>query len=185
MTDTVGFIQKLPTTLVKPSMPPWRKSSKPTCFCMLSHFAPQCLEPVPIRTGYARRAWRGIPVVTALNKADQLHDPEAAKAAATAISPKAVTISALNGLGIPDLLTRNPGRVIRDLHAHPGEASLPAGRLDLLVPRGWTDRAYRARARRCRHAGTHPGRLVAQFSDWQVSPDHHEPEAEEEEEEEI
>jgi GTPase len=45
-----------------------------------------------------------IPVVTALNKVDQLRDPEAAKEAASHFSSKGVTISALKGIGIPDLL---------------------------------------------------------------------------------
>ena len=126
-----------------------------------------------------------IPVVTALNKVDELRDPEAAKAAANAFSSKAVTISALKGLGIPDLL-----RVIQEeLYEtySPISVKLPyqqGALISLFHEAGQVDRIEHERGGVLMQ-GRIPGRLVAQFNDWQVSPDHHEPEVDEAEEEEL
>src|SRR5574338_843337 len=106
LTDTVGFIQKLPTTLIEAFHATLEEIVE----------ADLLLHVVDISHPNARNQFQSvqdtldqlgahhIPVVTSLNKVYQLRDPDAAKAAANAISPKAVTISALKGVGIPDLL---------------------------------------------------------------------------------
>ena len=126
-----------------------------------------------------------IPVVTALNKADQLRDPEAAKTAANAISPKAVTISALKGLGIPDLLELIQAELYETYT--PIAVRLPyqqGALISLFHEAGQVDRIEHERGGVLMQ-GRIPGRLVAQFNDWQVSPNHHEPEETEEDEEEL
>jgi GTP-binding protein HflX len=187
MTDTVGFIQKLPTTLVEAFHATLEEIIEADLLLHvvdISH--PNALNQFQsVQDTLDQLGARHIPVVTALNKADQLRDPEAAKASATAISPKAVTISALKGLGIPDLL-----RVIQEeLYETytPILVKLPyqqGALISLFHEAGQVERIEHERGGVIMQ-GRIPGRLVAQFSDWQVSPDHHEPEAQEEEEEEI
>ena len=114
-----------------------------------------------------------------------LRDPDAAKGATAAISPKAVTISALNGIGIPDLL-----RVIQEeLYETylPILVKLPyqqGALISLFHEAGQVERIEHERGG-VLIQGRIPGRLIAQFNDWQVSPNHHETEDMGEEEEEL
>jgi len=55
LTDTVGFIQKLPTALVEPSTPHWKKSRKPTCSCTSWTCRTQRIESISIRPENAGR----------------------------------------------------------------------------------------------------------------------------------
>ncbi len=187
MTDTVGFIQKLPTALVEAFHATLEELIEADLLLHvvdISH--PNALNQFQsVQDTLDQLGAHHIPVVTALNKVDQLRDPEAAKAAANAFSSKAVTISALNGLGIPDLL-----RVIQEeLYETytPISVKLPyqqGALISLFHEAGQVDRIEHKRGGVLMQ-GRIPGRLVAQFSDWQVSPDHHEPEQDEEEEEEL
>lgn len=184
MTDTVGFIQKLPTALVEAFHATLEEIIEADLLLHvvdISH--PNALNQFQsVQDTLDQLGAHHIPVVTALNKADLLRDPEAAKAAANAFSSKAVTISALNGLGIPDLL-----RVIQEeLYEtySPISVKLPyqqGALISLFHEAGQVDRIEHGRGGVLMQ-GRIPGRLVAQFSDWQVSPDHHEPEEAEEEE---
>jgi GTP-binding protein HflX len=186
MTDTVGFIQKLPTTLVEAFHATLEEIIEADLLLHvvdISH--PNALNQFQsVQNTLDQLGAHHIPVVTALNKADQLRDPEAAKAAANAISPKAVTISALKGLGIPDLL-----QVIQEeLYETytPIMVKLPyqqGALISLFHEAGQVERIEHERGGVLMQ-GRIPGRLVAQFNDWQVSSDHHEPAEEEEEDEE-
>lgn len=186
LTDTVGFIQKLPTTLVEAFHATLEEILEADLLLHvvdISH--PNALNQFQsVQDTLDQLGAHHIPVVTALNKVDQLRDPEAARAAANAISPKAVTISALKGLGIPDLL-----RVIQEeLYEtySPILVKLPyqqGALISLFHEAGQVERIEHERGGVVMQ-GRIPGRLVAQFNDWQVSSDHHEPEFEEEEEEE-
>jgi GTP-binding protein HflX len=187
MTDTVGFIQKLPTALVEAFHATLEEIIEADLLLHvvdISH--PNALNQFQsVQDTLDQLGAHHIPVVTALNKVDELRDPEAAKAAANAISPKAVTISALKGVGIPDLL-----RVIQEelyeTYA-PISVKLPyqqGALISLFHEAGQVDRIEHERGGVLMQ-GRIPGRLVAQFSDWQVSPDHREPEVDEEEEEEL
>ncbi len=105
-TDTVGFIQKLPTTLVAAFRATLEEISE----------ADLLLHVVDITHPNAMAQWQSvnqtlkdieashIPVITVLNKIDCLPDPEFARQVASEF-PNSVAASALNGLGIPDLLT--------------------------------------------------------------------------------
>jgi GTPase len=187
MTDTVGFIQKLPTTLVEAFHATLEEIIEADLLLHvvdISH--PNALNQFQsVQDTLDNLGAHHIPVVTALNKADLLRDPVAAKAAAAAISPKAVTISALKGVGIPDLL-----RVIQEelyeTYA-PILVKLPyqqGALISLFHEAGQVERIEHERGGVLMQ-GRIPGRLVAQFSDWQVSSDHHEPEEESEEGEEL
>ncbi len=106
-TDTVGFIQKLPTMLVAAFRATLEEIAEAD---LLIHVIdinhPQAQE-------QARAVYQTlsdiqadhIPILTVLNKIDKLTDPDHAREALTGF-PSAVAISAITGEGIPDLLEK-------------------------------------------------------------------------------
>jgi GTP-binding protein HflX len=121
-----------------------------------------------------------IPIVTALNKVDQLRDPEAAREIVSHFS-RAITISALDGTGVKDLL-----RVIQEelyeTYA-PIHVRLPyqqGALISLFHEAGQIERIEHGRGGVVMQ-GRIPGRLLAQFSGWQVDGNHQEPAEEEDE----
>jgi GTP-binding protein HflX len=130
-TDTVGFIQKLPTQLVAAFRATLEEVSE----------ADLLLHVVDITHPHARSQARAVmetlteigatdrPVVTALNKVDRLPDPQAVTAMLTDF-PNSVAISALEGYGIPLLL----GRIEEALEQEmvPVDVLLPFERGDLV-----------------------------------------------------
>src|SRR5215510_5288570 len=105
ITDTVGFIQKLPTSLIEAFHATLEEILEADLLLHvvdISH--PNALNQFnAVQETLDELGAEHIPVVTALNKVDRLRDPEAAKEAASRFS-KAITISGLKGSGIPDLL---------------------------------------------------------------------------------
>jgi GTP-binding protein HflX len=106
-TDTVGFIQKLPTTLVAAFRATLEEIAEADLLIHVIDIThPQAHE-------QARAVYQTleeieadhIPILTALNKIDSLTDPEHARQA-LADFPSAVAISALTGEGIPELLEK-------------------------------------------------------------------------------
>jgi GTP-binding protein HflX len=106
-TDTVGFIQKLPTTLVASFRATLEEISEADLLIhVIDVTHPQAHE-------QARAVYQTlteieadhIPILTALNKIDRLTDPDRAREVITDY-PSAVAISALSGEGIPDLLEK-------------------------------------------------------------------------------
>jgi GTP-binding protein HflX len=106
-TDTVGFIQKLPTALVAAFRATLEEIADADLLMHLvdithpnadaqAEAVHQTLE--EIKAGH-------VPILTVLNKVDALPDPERARQA-VAPSPRSVAISARTGLGIPDLLSK-------------------------------------------------------------------------------
>ena len=105
LTDTVGFIQKLPTQLVAAFRATLEEITE----------ADLLIHMVDITHPNAMAQWKSvqqtltdiganqIPMITALNKIDTLPDPLAARQAVAEFS-NSVAISALTGQGIPDLL---------------------------------------------------------------------------------
>ena len=185
-TDTVGFIQKLPTTLVEAFHATLEEIVEADLLLHvvdISH--PNALNQYQsVENTLDELGAHHIPVVTALNKVDLLRDPNAAKQAASHFSSRAVTISGLKGIGIPELL-----QVIKEeLYETytPILVRLPyqqGALISLFHEAGKVERIEHGRGGVVMQ-GRIPGRLVAQFNDWQVSPNHHEPELEEDEEEE-
>ena len=106
-TDTVGFIQKLPTTLVAAFRATLEEIAEADLLIHVIDIThPQAHE-------QARAVYQTlsdieadhIPILTALNKIDSLTDPDHAREV-LADFPSAVAISALTGEGIPDLLEK-------------------------------------------------------------------------------
>src|SRR5574339_1288661 len=178
-TDTVGFIQKLPTTLVESFHATLEEIVEADLLLHvvdISH--PNALNQYEsVQQTLEELGAQHIPVVTALNKMDQLRDPESAREIVSNF-PKAETISALNGDGIKDLL-----RVIQEelyeTYA-PIQVRLPyqqGALISLFHEAGQVERIEHGRGSVLMQ-GRIPGRLLAQFSNWQVDGNRHEPEEE-------
>ena len=168
-TDTVGFIQKLPTTLVAAFRATLEEIAEADLLLHVvdvSH--PNAMNQAEAVQQTLEEIDAGhVPVVTVLNKIDRLSDPEAARRAIQ-LFPQAVAISARTGTGIPDLLehirsglyetftpilVRLPyqqGQLISLFHEFGQVERLEHGRKGVLMQ------------------GRIPGRLVAQFKPWQI-----------------
>jgi len=180
-TDTVGFIQKLPTTLVEAfhaTLEEIIESDLLLHVVDISH--PNALNQFEaVQQTLDELGAQHIPIVTALNKVDQLRDPESARGIVSRFS-KAVTISALDGSGVKELL----GLIQQELYETyaPILVRLPyqqGALISLFHEAGQVERIEHGRGGVLMQ-GRIPGRLLAQFSDWQVSANHHEPAEEEE-----
>ncbi len=107
LTDTVGFIQKLPTSLVAA----FRATLEETGDADLLLHVVDVTHPNAVQQAQTvEQVLRdlqlaGKPIVTALNKIDLLPDPEATQELA-ARYPHGVAISAAKGMGIEQLLAR-------------------------------------------------------------------------------
>jgi len=182
-TDTVGFIQKLPTTLVEAfhaTLEEVVESDLLLHVVDISH--PNALNQFEsVQQTLGELGAQHIPIVTALNKVDQLRDPKSAKNVVSNFS-KAVTISALDGSGVKDLLAVIQEELY-ETYA-PILVRLPyqqGALISLFHEAGQVERIEHGRGGVLMQ-GRIPGRLLAQFSNWQVpSANHHEPAEEEEE----
>lgn len=181
-TDTVGFIQKLPTTLVESFHATLEEIVEADLLLHIVDIShPNALNQFEsVQQTLDELGAHHIPSVTALNKVDQLRDPEAAKEAVRHFS-KAITISALKGSGVKDLLEV----VQQELYETytPIHVRLPyqqGALISLFHEAGQIERIEHERGGVVMQ-GRIPGRLLAQFSGWQVGANHHEPKEEKEE----
>jgi GTP-binding protein HflX len=182
LTDTVGFIQKLPTTLIEAFHATLEEIVQADLLLHvvdISH--PNALNQFnAVQDTLDELGAHHIPVVTALNKTDRLCDPEAAREVVKNF-PKSVTISALDGSGMKDLL-RLIQEELYETYA-PILVRLPyqqGALISLFHEAGQVERIEHGRGGVLMQ-GRIPGRLLAQFSGWQVSSNTPEPEEEEEE----
>lgn len=169
-TDTVGFIQKLPTTLVAAFHATLEEIAEADLLLhlvdishpnALNHFesVQQTLE--EIGAGH-------IPVITALNKVDRLKQPEQAHETLQSY-PKALAISGLDGSGLPELL-RLIQRELYEMYT-PIDIHLPyqeGALISVFHEMGQVEFIEHERG------GVHiqgriPGRLLASFSPWIAS----------------
>jgi len=179
MTDTVGFIQKLPTTLIEAFHATLEEILEADLLLHvvdISH--PNALNQFnAVQETLDELGAHHIPVVTALNKVDQLRNPEAAKVAVSRFS-KAVAISGLKGSGIQDLLSL----VHEELYETytPVRVKLPyqqGALISLFHEAGQVEFVEHGRGGVFMQ-GRIPGRLLAQFNNWQVVENTPEPEEE-------
>jgi GTP-binding protein HflX len=167
MTDTVGFIQKLPTSLVAAFHATLEEIAEADLLLHvvdISH--PNALNQFQAVQETLTEIDAGhIPMVTALNKADLLNHPENAREILKSF-PKAVSISALEGTGIKDLL-----HLIREelYEAYsPINVRLPyqqGALISLFHELGQVERVEHERGGMVMQ-GRIPGRLLAQFAPW-------------------
>ena len=167
-TDTVGFIQKLPTTLVAAFRATLEEIAEADLLIhVLDVTHPQAHE-------QARAVYQTlteieadhIPILTALNKIDSLTDPERAREA-VADFPSAVAISALTGEGLPELLEK--------AHAYLYENYIPiqiflpyqeGGLVTLFHEQGQVEKLEQVSGG-VEMGGRIPGRLVSYFRPYQ------------------
>ncbi|HEU0294057.1 MAG TPA: GTPase HflX [Anaerolineales bacterium] len=180
ITDTVGFIQKLPTTLIESFHATLEEILEADLLLHvvdISH--PNALNQFnAVQETLDQLGAHHIPVVTALNKVDRLRNPEAAREAASRYS-KAVAISSLNGSGIPDLL-RLVQLELYEMYT-PIRVRLPyqqGALISLFHEAGRVEFVEHGRGG-VYMQGRIPGRLLAQFNQWQVNGNIPEPEEEE------
>jgi GTP-binding protein HflX len=106
-TDTVGFIQKLPTTLVAAFRATLEEIAEADLILHVVDVThPNALEQAEaVKQTLAELEIEDIPMVTALNKIDRLGGLEAVSPALTSF-PNVVALSALKNQGLPELLAR-------------------------------------------------------------------------------
>jgi len=172
-TDTVGFIQKLPTTLVAAFHATLEEIAEADLLLHvvdISH--PNALNQFQAVQETLKEIDAGhIPMVTALNKADLLKQPDNAREILKNYT-KAVAISALKGNGIPELLNL----VREELYESflPINVRLPyqqGALISLFHELGQVERVEHERGGVVMQ-GRIPGRLVAQFSAWRARGNH-------------
>jgi GTP-binding protein HflX len=178
-TDTVGFIQKLPTTLIAAFQATLEEIAEADLLLHvvdISH--PNALDQFRVVQETLSEIGAGhIPTVTALNKIDLLSKPEVARETVRNY-PKAVAISASRGIGQAELLDL----IRQELYETytPISVRLPyqqGALISLFHESGQIERIEHKRGGVLMQ-GRIPGRLAAQFSAWQVT--NHSVEAEEE-----
>lgn len=169
-TDTVGFIQKLPTTLVAAFRATLEEIAEADLLLHvvdISH--PSAMAQFEAVQQTLEEIGAGhIPVLTALNKVDRLKDPQAARAVLENY-PQAIAISATKGIGVADLMSK----VAEELYETytPIQIWLPYQQgqlLSLFHEAGQVERIEHGRGG-VLIAGRIPGRLVAQFKEYQAS----------------
>jgi len=167
-TDTVGFIQKLPTTLVAAFRATLEEIAEADLLIHVIDIThPQAHE-------QARAVYQTlsdieadhIPILTALNKIDSLTDPDHARDV-LADFPSAVAISALTGEGIADLLAKAHAFLYDDYI--PIHISLPyqeGGLITLFHDQGQVERLEQVSGG-VEIQGRIPGRLLSYFHPFQ------------------
>jgi GTP-binding protein HflX len=172
-TDTVGFIQKLPTTLVEAFHATLEEITEADLLLHvvdISH--PNAMSQfISVQESLDKIEANHIPVISALNKVDKLRNPETAKDVVKGFS-KSVAISAVDGSGIKELLQLVQEELYEKYSAI--RVKLPYQQGALISPfheAGQVELIEHSRSGVLMQ-GRVPGRLVAQFSNWQVSNNH-------------
>jgi GTP-binding protein HflX len=170
-TDTVGFIQKLPTTLVAAFRATLEEIAEADLLLHVvdvSH-ANAINQAEAVHSTLEEIGAQHVPIITVLNKIDRLRDPETARRALEHF-PQAAAISARTGAGLPDLLDLIRSSLYETYT--PIHVLLPyqQGQLiSLFHELGQVERLEHRR-KGVLIQGRVPGRLVAQFRPWQVTP---------------
>lgn len=170
-TDTVGFIQKLPTALVAAFHATLEEIAEADLLLHvvdISH--PNALGQFQAVQETLEEIGAGhIPMITALNKADRLKNQTNAREVLQGF-PQSVAISALKGTGINDLLQLTQEELYESYA--PVQVRLPykeGALISLFHELGQVERVEHERGGMFMQ-GRIPGRLLAQFASWQVKP---------------
>ena len=170
LTDTVGFIQKLPTTLIAAFQATLEEITEADLLLHvvdISH--PNVLNQYQSVQKTLEEIGAGhIPTITALNKIDRLNQPEVARETVRKYS-KAVAISARKRIGLPELLDL----IQKELYETytPILVRLPyqqGALISLFHEAGQVERIEHERGGVLMQ-GRIPGRLAAEFSPWHTT----------------
>ena len=170
-TDTVGFIQKLPTTLVAAFRATLEEIAEADLLLHLVDIShPNALNQFEVVQQTLDEIGAGhIPIITALNKVDRLKYPEQAQVTLQSF-PKAVAVSGLEGTGLPNLL-RLIQQELYETYA-PIDVHLPYQQgtlISMFHEMGQVDFIEHERGG-VHMQGRIPGRLLAQFAPWLALP---------------
>ncbi len=170
-TDTVGFIQKLPTALVAAFRATLEEIAEADLLIhVIDVTHPQAHEQArAVYQTLAEIKADHIPILTALNKIDRLTDPDRAREAISDY-PSAVAISALYGEGIPDLLEKANSFLYEDFI--PIQISLPyqeGGLITMFHEQGQVEKLVH-KPGGVEIQGRIPGRLFSYFYAFQKKP---------------
>ena len=176
ITDTVGFIQKLPTSLIAAFHATLEEIAEADLLLHvvdISH--PNALNQFQaVQETLEEIDANHIPMITALNKADLLRNPENAREILKSF-PKAVSISALDGTGIKDLLHLMREELFESYTAIHVRLPYKQGALiSLFHELGQVDRVEHERGGMVMQ-GRIPGRLLAQFAPWHFTQNQSQP----------
>jgi GTP-binding protein HflX len=179
LTDTVGFIQKLPTTLVAAFRATLEEIAEADLLLHLVDIShPNAMNHAEaVQQTLEEIDASHVPIITVLNKIDRLADPESARRVVEHF-PQAVAISARTGAGIGDLLERIHNGLYETLTPTLVRLPYQQGQLiSLFHELGQVERLEHGR-KGVLIQGRIPGRLVAQFKPWQVKAEKEEKEQE-------
>ncbi len=166
-TDTVGFIQKLPTNLVEAFQATLEEIKEADLLLHvvdITHTSVHEQAQAVIETLEEIEADH-VPMLTVLNKIDRLSDPDAAQAALQNFDD-AVAISALKKRGLDELLAAVSRKLYETLS--PIEVLLPyeqGALIALFHEQGQVDRIEHTR-KGVHMSGRVPGRLLARYSEF-------------------
>ena len=169
LTDTVGFIQKLPTTLVAA----FRATLEEIAEADLLLHVVDVSHPNALNQAEAvfqvltEINAEKLPIITVLNKIDRLHDPSTAKKMVANFS-RAVAISAVTGEGIGEMLVLLKQALFETFS--PVSVQLPyqqGNLISLFHQVGQIEKMENGR-KGVSIKGRIPGRFLAQFLPWQV-----------------
>ncbi len=170
-TDTVGFIQKLPTALIAAFHATLEEIAEADLLLHvvdISH--PNALNQFEaVQETLSEIDASHIPMVTALNKSDLLHNPEQARETLKDF-PKSISVSAIEGTGISDLLHLVREELFESYS--PIHVRLPykqGALISLFHELGQVERVEHERGGMVMQ-GRIPGRLLAQFAPWHAQP---------------
>ena len=170
MTDTVGFIQKLPTQLVAAFQATLEEISDADLLIHVVDIThPNAMEQSrSVNETLKHIGADHIPMVIALNKIDRLPDPEFTNELLEAF-PNAVGISALKGLGMTELLKAIESALFENYTDISVQIPYGEGQLiSLFHEQGSVTRIEHNR-KSVFIQGSIPGRLLAQFAPYYAS----------------
>jgi GTP-binding protein HflX len=170
-TDTVGFIQKLPTALIAAFHATLEEIAEADLLLHIVDIShPNALNQFQaVQETLAEIDASHIPMITALNKADLLHNPENAREVLKDF-PKSISISAVEGTGIKELLHLIREELFESYS--PIHVRLPykqGALISLFHELGQVERVEHERGGMVMQ-GRIPGRLLAQFAPWHAQP---------------
>ena len=168
MTDTVGFIQKLPTQLIAAFQATLEEITEADLLIHVVDIThPNAIEQAASVVDTLKQInAEHIPVITALNKIDRLPQPELT-GEILAEFPRSVGISALKGIGIPDLLRMIESELYENYSPINVQIPYSEGQLiSLFHEQGQIQRIEHTR-KGVKLQGSIPGRLLARFAPYQ------------------
>jgi GTP-binding protein HflX len=169
-TDTVGFIQKLPTALIAAFRATLEEIAAADLLLHvvdISH-ANALNQAEAVHETLEEIEADGVPLITVLNKIDCLSNPMAARRILEQF-PRAVAISARNGEGVDDLLVLLRSTLFETFSPILVQLPYQKGQLiSLFHEFGQVERLEHSR-KGVLMQGFIPGRLLAQFKPWQIN----------------